>query len=268
MNENIELKILKSSFEKKRRENPKFSLRWLASQLDLSPSMLSSIMSGKRSVPPYLLNKICDILDISNTERDQIIGSKLEQAGYSNKNMSRLVADEPDSASVTQAEWRKATALDMKAMTHWFHIAILEMTCTKSYDGTTEQIAERLNLPIDLVGRAFEDLKKAGLLIFFEGKWVKSVHLLEVQTQKSPDFIVRFHIDQMENAKINLTKKRNEDDISKRFISGITFTTSEEQIVKSRLKIINFLHQLSADFSSSSPEKVYHLGIQLFPLEG
>lgn len=51
-------------FKRKKKSAPGFSMRSLAKRLDVSPSFLSRIMSGKKPAPVNLLEKLAKALDI------------------------------------------------------------------------------------------------------------------------------------------------------------------------------------------------------------
>ena len=57
--------ILSKYFQQKQRHAPGYSLRAVAKRLDISPSFLSRILSGKRPVPYALLLKMKSVLDIA-----------------------------------------------------------------------------------------------------------------------------------------------------------------------------------------------------------
>lgn len=56
--------ILKSFFSNKQMANPRYSLRSLARDLNVNPSVVSRIFTGKQKVTPARLEQFIAILDI------------------------------------------------------------------------------------------------------------------------------------------------------------------------------------------------------------
>lgn len=241
-------------------------MRWLAAQLKLSPSMMSNVLSGKRNLPPYLLDKVCDLLDISKSDRDLMLQTKLQQAGYMQIEAENLSKSRPSSSKI-RAAWERATSKDLDVIKDWYYVAILEISRTKDFDGNATSIAKRLNLPLAQVKLAMDEMIDAGLLSYQNGMWRKSTDFLEMQSKKTPDILRKIHISHLENAKNILTHKLTDADKAKRLITGITLTVSKDQIDTIRLKIADFVKDISSEASSENPDSIYHFAVQFYPLD-
>ena len=64
---------LQSELMRRCHDNPKYSLRAFAASLKLSPSFLSKVLSGKRSLTLKTANKILPSLDLSPQEKESFL---------------------------------------------------------------------------------------------------------------------------------------------------------------------------------------------------
>jgi uncharacterized protein (TIGR02147 family) len=259
----LQIEILSKSIQRKQADNPLHSIRWLAKATGVSPSLMSLIINGKRNLPLGMADKICTILDIDRVDRDRLLGSLLQAKGVTNPAISWLKNQKTVS---TQDSWQALKNKSMNLFGHWYHVAILDSTLLKDYDGTCEYIAMRLELEVGLVEEVFALMKDAGYLTLQNNVWKKSNAFLEIKSAKSLDSIRRIHSEQLEIAKKTMTEKTSEEDMQNRLITGLTITGSKERLLLIQQKIQQFLIETADEMSSGEAEDIYHLGIQIVPL--
>src|SRR5690606_7771579 len=66
---------LQAEFSEKSRKNPRFTLRAFARLLEMEPSSVSQILSGKRAVSTKVISRICDRLSARPEKKSQFLGS-------------------------------------------------------------------------------------------------------------------------------------------------------------------------------------------------
>jgi uncharacterized protein (TIGR02147 family) len=255
--------ILNKYFRRKNRENRTFSMRWLARHLEVSPSLISLVMSGKRSLNLELAERLSSLLDIDDENKQKLVKAVLKKQGLK-KDIYLQSLNSPD-AGLT-LDWEAAPRTQFDLLKAWYYTAILDCTSLTDYDGTTEFIALKLDLDHSIVKDAFELLKRHHLLIFADGKWVKSVRFLEFSSLTQKDSIRKFHADHLENAKRVLNTQTAEKDLEGRMVTGLTITGTQQQVAEARQRIADFMQQMAKEFGSSQPDQVYHVAVQLFPL--
>lgn len=250
--------ILQKYFAKKKAAAPSFTLRSLARKLAISPSFLSRVLSGKKSVPGAILPKLGAELDI-----EPEVLSGLTQGGASLL-APRSRGRRPVKTSLR--DWELAEPATQRVLRHWFYLPILECTTLADYDGKTETVARRLGLSLAVVDAAFRELRELGLLAERGGRWVKSRKKLRWGSAKSLPAVRGFHDQMLARAQAELRREGAEGCYQKRLITGITVTTSPEQISGAKLKLAEFLHALANELSDGEGTEVYQLAAQLFPL--
>ncbi|MGZ3806814.1 MAG: helix-turn-helix transcriptional regulator, partial [Bacteriovorax sp.] len=84
--------LITHRFEEIRSRNSSFSLRAFAKNLGLSPASLSQILSGKRPLTLSTAKKICDSLNLSPIEEQQVLLSFLSSSGKGVENAQNSIA--------------------------------------------------------------------------------------------------------------------------------------------------------------------------------
>ena len=69
LKEDLMLKMLKELYLQKKENNPLFSMRAFAKQLEMDQSLLSKVLGGRRPMGPKLYMKLSEKLITSDTER-------------------------------------------------------------------------------------------------------------------------------------------------------------------------------------------------------
>lgn len=67
--------ILIENFNKKKQENPQYSLRGFARDLEVHPAVLSLVMKGKRSLPQRDADSVLAKLALTNEETSLFLSS-------------------------------------------------------------------------------------------------------------------------------------------------------------------------------------------------
>lgn len=136
--------LLQDEFSRRCRINPRYSVRAFARQLDLDSSTLSQILSGKRNLSGKQIKKLS------------------EKSGI----RPPATADVPDFDLL---------ALDsFSVISDWYHYAILDLTCLKSFKNNPKWIAAKLSISEPEARQAVERLIRLGMLKTAGGKLVKA----------------------------------------------------------------------------------------------
>jgi uncharacterized protein (TIGR02147 family) len=253
--------ILQKYFRKKKASQKNFTLRSLAQKLELSASFVSRVLSGQKAIPYWMLLRLRSTLDIEpevflslkKAHSDVIEGETIPTRGK-----VRIKTEIED--------WELANNSSFNILRQWFYLAILEFTTLANYDGSTDLIADRLGLSTVTVEIALREMLSLGLIKTVDGKFVKTRKKLRWSTTKSQSEVRRFHDQMLAKAQLELRKEPSESAFARRFISGITLTTSPEKIEAAHKKLNDCLHEIANDLTDEQGTEVFHLAAQLFPL--
>lgn len=260
--------ILKSAYLRKKAENRRFSMQVLANKLEISLPFLSQVLSGKRALPPELANPMCDILDLDNEKRDWITRGLLQSRKL--KGSTGLLAKlrQESALSLGKAEeWTIQPKSNFWILHEWFHLAILDATLLKDFDGSIGFLAQRLGLPTSVIENSVKKMLDADILVkTSDGKIRKKHKLNDFHSQSSKTDIRAYHAVAMEKAKETLRTKTLEEDVEQRLITTYTMTVPRDKVSWAKQQIAEFIKSIAAELSTDRPEEVYQLGIQFFPL--
>ena len=242
---------LQRYFERKKKSSPGFSMRALARKLNVSPSFLSRVMSGKKPVPDPLLKKLAGALDV-----EPEFLAVLPQKSRKRTQIANTHADEYEIVK-KEAE---------VVLRNWFYIAILELTTLENYDGSVEMIATRLRLSPTAVEIALRELQAIGLLENKSGRYRKTKSKIRFASAVSTHLIRKFHDDMMAQCQTELRSATSVESFQKRLVTGVTLSCSPEAVQAAKRKLAECLYEIAEGLMASPGTEVYHLAMQLFPL--
>lgn len=251
--------LIRKAFDRKKKDFRGFSLRWTASQLDISHVYLSHIIRGLRPIPVNIVEPLCAILDLDPETRSKIYIEALRSQGFNPPSKS-------EKGYQSKETWNLVPLKDFDLISRWEPMAILMLTLTDSYDGTSNFIADRLNLAKALVVQIMEMLYKKGYLTYKNNKLVASDSFIEFQTGSSREQLYQYHRSVMAKVwQIHETKKDTESRDSRHITSAVV-TCSKKDLPRLKMKMAEFLKEFVEDAASSKPEEVYQVAVQFFPL--
>jgi uncharacterized protein (TIGR02147 family) len=237
--------ILNQEFLKRTKKNPLFSIRAFAGQLEVEPSSLAQMLSGKRKIT----DKMCDRLGVKlGFSPAKLRNAK--RASTANKNFEKFNHLEEDA---------------FKVIADWHYYAILELIATDDFRPSPLWISRRLGLSFAVTIDAIERLKRLNYLeITSDGKWIDRLG----DTNNLGNFFKRPAFTEhqrqvLKKAAEALDKTPYEDRVQ----SSMTVTVSKEKVKEAKSMILNFIEELN-DFlrSGDTKEEVYNISVSLYPL--
>ena len=237
--------VLQEEFLKRTKKNRRFSIRAFAGQLEVEPSSLAQILSGKRK----LTDKMCDRL-----------GLKLGMSPAKLRNAKRSSTKKDSFKSFNHLEEDT-----FKVISDWHYYAILELIATDDFKASPLWISRRLGLSFAETLDAVDRLKRLDYLeITSEGKWIDRLgdtNNLGNVFQR-PAFTE--HQRQVLTKGIEALERTSYDD---RVQSSMTVTVSKEKVTEAKAMILSFIEDLN-DFlrSGDTKDEVYNISVSLYPL--
>lgn len=253
--------LLRKYFDKKKKSSPGFSMRVLATRLDISPSFLSRVFAGKKAVPFPLLVRLAELLEIEPEMYEGLRDAHIVPVGGGKapkKGKAQLETELED--------WELVGKEAFKVLRQWFYLPILEATKLKDFDGSLDFLSKRLGLTKAVTEIAVRELLSLGLLEETAQGLRKTGRRIRWASGKPSPEIRRFHAQMMERACQELEKATAEKDLERRLITGITVTAPAEAVGPTKAKIAEFIHGLANELGESGGSEVYQLSVQFFPL--
>ncbi len=242
--------------------NPAYSLRAMARQTKISPSMLSALLSGKKRISPDRAFEIAKTLKFDKKKRDYFLALVQLERAKSIEQKAEIL--EKLHTLIPQPQ---AAILDLdlfRSIAEWYHLAILELTNTKDFRLTAAAAASALGITKIEAEAAIERLQRLELLqLDPHGSFRKSVSLLVAHSSTPHGALRKYHEQMLEKAKASLhTQKPNE-----KFVGSETFAFNEKDLEKaSEIMEECFSRLVNLAGAQKDKKNVYHLGIQFFRL--
>lgn len=214
--------------------NPRYSMRAFSTQLGISHSLLSLVLSKRRRVTEKTLSRVCEALD---AKRDEVLG---------------------DSNA-----YHRFPTQDFEAISDWFHYAILSLLEIKGFRMDPRWISNRLGISAAQARLAIERMRSMGILIRIKGRWRQSTKPLVVDNTIARPKIRTHHKQLLQKAEEALDSTLFEE----RDYSAMTFAMDPANILIAKEKIKTFRRSLVRELERQGRRtEVYQFNLQLFPL--
>ena len=249
--------------ELKRREskNSRYSLRAFAAFLNLDPSALSRILSGKQELSIKAGMVAVKKLQLSKNDGRRFMQSLIErrrrkEAAHIGKQVAAPDL-RPTPFELTPQLYAKVAKLP--------YLGFLELTFTENFKSDPHWIANRLGMNLDEVNEMIEILLKAGLLRREGAKLVNSnIHITAIQAKETNSIRQGLQEEILNEA----IRSLRHDSFERRAHYGMTMAVDASKIQYAQKRIREFIEVLNDELAGDSLSEVYQLGIQFFPLSG
>ncbi len=240
---------LENLLAEKMKKNTQFSLRAFARLVDVSPAVLSRVLSGKRRLTFKLAVRIADALSLGPMEREDL---------YSFFTNAGLGPDE----GVDRFE-KELTIDCFNAMKEWYHYGITQLLLMEAFNEDPKWIAKMLSITELEAKMALDRLLRLDIIDRDEeGKLYRTSTYLTTSTDVASSGIRHFQKQILEKSIYSL----EHDDILERDITSITIAINEDRILEAKKEIMKFRKKMAEFLAEGDKTRVYNLGIHLIPL--
>ena len=245
MKDSYSTKKVKQEFAQKRRLNPRYSLRAFARDLRISPSTLSRVLNGERSIPTGNRKAIAKRLRLSASESQRFIEDNAEM-------------ERGQVLKVILREERYATVI-----AEWEHYAVLSLLRISDFEPSEKFIARRLGLTLERAKEVVRNLASVGLLKIEGGQWERIARPVGTTDNEQSRALRQSHAENLILARDCLDTVPTElrDFLSSTFAISIADLPGIKELAR---KFLDGISQIVD--RSGQPSEVYQLGIQIFPL--
>jgi len=239
---------LSQEFTRRCRRNPKYSIRAFAQLLKMNSSSVSQMLSGKRSPSLKMIENLSKILGASPEIQEQLY---------------RFIKNKKNGTKETENNYTQISLDAYTLIADWYHYAILEMTFIEGFKSDAKWISKKLGITTTEARIAIDRLKRLNLLDERDGILIKT-----------ENFLTNFSNGVTSNALKNLQRKVLEMGLDaidntpaeEKDITSMTFAIVPEKLPAAKNKIKEFRRTLSEFLETGKQNRVYHLGIQLYPI--
>jgi len=244
--------------------NPSYSMRSFARDLELSPSSLSEVLSGKKGIstkksaevaknlklPEWQIQYFCDLVAKEHAKSPrQRLEAKIRLKDRTQENQVLILRQEA-----------------MRALTSWVDLAILELTYLKDFKPSPKWIAKKLGVEEERVQNSLARLKAVKLLEVDAktGKW-SDLSPVFSSTDGLPSEAIRgFHQSVLQHA----LKKLQNPDVEARTVKSAIFSLSKANRMHAKKILDDAITKIVSlgDQGSQEREDVMCFSAQLFSL--
>lgn len=261
--------LLRKHLIRKQKTHPSYSIRALARDIGVSPSYMNSVFSGKKPLPQKRLREIAKRLDIDSVG---LIVLKKSMA------YNKITTEEQDliraeviengkESSINFIEkFKEESANHLALWSHWYYIAILDLSTTITFKVDPVWIAKKLAIETRQASAALNFLIQQKYLVEKNGRLQKADFLLRMPARKPNQTIREFHTQLMIKAIKTMRENQSQDDYDRRLITGIILAADSRKIPEAKKRLNLFIHDLAEFLCTEETDQVFQLGVQLFPL--
>ncbi len=256
--------FLRALFLDRKERNLLYSTRAFARDLGMSQALVSLVMNGKRPLTIKHATQISVLLGFSKDRAESFIESTLLALPSNAKIAKRLRQAKLKGVTHTPA-YKNYELERFKAISQWYHLAILDLTTTKNFRSEMDWIARRLGISALEARDAVTRLLDMGLLEQKAGKFSKSSKQIYFATKRSETAVRSFH-QQMIGKALEQLQKTDDASFDARHISSMTMAIPKSSLPLAKERIQKFQQELAALLCTGECDEVYQLNVQMFPL--
>lgn len=232
--------LVREEFLRRYKNNPSYSLRSYARQLNVDASLLSKIIRGQRKPSVELIKCV-----------GPLIGIRPQQ-------ISKLLKGRDDVA------YSRVSEDIFLVISDWFHFAILELMKTKGFESDPAWIAQRLSIHNAEAQSAVERLERLDFIEIKDGKyflkarnntWVNNEMTSAARKSLQKQLAMKAK-DAIDNVPFEFRES-----------GSLTIATPKNLIPDVKKKIQAFRREIDEYIESQeSPDEVYQLVVSFYPL--
>jgi uncharacterized protein (TIGR02147 family) len=255
---------LKAYFEDRKKNDPKFSHRWLAGRLDLSTSnFIMLVMQGKRNLTSGLRLKISGVFRHSRKEAEyfenMVNFCQAKNEKEKDLHFTRMAALRKNVKVDKIKEWQ------YEYYSNWYNPVIRELVVAGGFSGEPAELCRLLQPSITpkQAKRSIAVLLKLGLIKKTGTRYAQTARVIATDAEVDSIAVVNFHR-AMGTLAVEALDRIKKDE---RNITSATLFLTADAYDAARKKIDDVRQELLALADSvGQGERVYQMNFQLFPL--
>ncbi len=254
--------VIKKAFERIQRQNPKFSIRALATKVGISHVFMMKLLKGTAAVPDKKIPTLIKVLAL-----DELAQGELREALVFDTIQEKLDAFPglKSKRKLAAESFEEYPTKHFSVLDHWYDLAILDLLTCQQTDKTPIGLARSLGLTSLEVEASLEKSSRLGLAKFSNGVWSKASNNIRFPTSTAGDITRRYYEQVLDRAKAEL-KHSGPEDFSRRSITNLSIAVDPSRVAEAKQRLQQAIYDIASDLSSGNPTEVYHLTTCLIPL--
>lgn len=248
--------FLQSELIRRVQQNPRYSVRAFARNLQIDKSTLSKFLNGKRVLGKNVILRLGNRLSLQPEQLNHYV-----KVAQSNKSQALSLKKLP-----AQQAYQQVALDSFHVISDWYHYGILELMRVEHFQPKYQWISNALGISIADVEAAVQRLERVGMLeITPTGKWVDltegtsttiGLKFTDTALKKMQKQILSMAADALETVPYD-----------ERDQSTMTLAVDKSKIGQAKEKITLFRRDLARFLSRGDKrDEVYHFTIALYPV--
>lgn len=235
--------LLCSELLERKKNNPQYSLRSFSKNLNLSPSLLSMVLSGKRKLSQEKLLTVAQKIGLSPLQTLDLLTPE------------KITAEDKSKKFIKENQFQ--------FISKWQHYAIMSLSNVKNHKADTRWISKHLGINEIEARECLNRLESLGLIKIQNGKIIECFQKTTTSEDIPSEAVRNFHKGILDKAK----KSLDEVTVENREIASIVLSFNKEDLKKAKNEIRHFQEFFANKFESKKKaDDVYAISVQLFPL--
>jgi uncharacterized protein (TIGR02147 family) len=254
--------FLKRTLSERVLKNPSYSMRSLARQLEMAPSMLSSVLNGKRNLSVTNAYKIASQLELADGESEYLaLLVQLESADT----LERKAAIQTKLRSLNPDHGIHDLTVDrFRMISNWYHLPILEMSEMRGVEVNASSVSALLKISKTDAELALDRLERLELLERDDQGLYRKVHDNLLATSELPDEGLRAYYRQMFSKAIDSVDTQTPQE---KLIGSFNVAFDPAQLEEAKALLKDFFMKIGKLASKGrNRRKLYHLSSVFFDL--
>jgi len=256
-------KFLKDYYQERKKEDPRFSHRFIANKLHFDSGYFSKIIKGERHISLRLVPKFISLLKLGKKEGEffetLVLFCKAKTHDKKNSHFETLMSFKKTEKNLLSAE-------QYKLFDNWYYLAIREIIAFYPFKGDYKGLAKIVQPPIkpSEAKKAIKTLEKLKLIRKKEDGTYERI----VQVWSTGEEVKSVALVNMQQAMMDLAKdafdrySRNNRDMS-----TLTLSISEDEFLMISRELSRLREKLlDAAQKCSNPDRVYQCNFTVFPV--
>jgi uncharacterized protein (TIGR02147 family) len=260
--------FLNDFIDAKKKENPHFSERMIASRLNCNPGFFNRVLKAKRNLSQHYVLKLGAVLKLSAKQKRYF-----ELLVNFNQAKKQIEKDHFFSQldMFRTSKVKQTASAQHELYSQWYYTVLRELInlipCTDSSEETCQMLAKYFEprVPIELLRQGLTALESLGLLERRGSGVLRVKERFITSGADIPQVITnRVLMQFMDLARLSIDKFPR----AQRSLSTLTVSVSEKGYEKIREKIDQFRREIFSMVNEEDEDidRVYHLNMQLFPV--
>ena len=233
--------FLYGELDQRIQNNPQYSQRAFARDLQVSPGALSEILHGQRPITAKFILKLKKALGLSTVEVNHLL-SLLGEEGLGGER------------AILRGQKKELSSQLFRVISEWYHFAILNLMDLKKFKWRADWISHKLGVSFVQARSAMKRLEEIEM-VERKGKQIRPSHDFVYSSEDIPSSAIRKYHREMLEFCIAALETQN---IEKRSILGTGMAIKKSDLPKLKKEISDFHKKILHKYSKKSADHVYH----------